>query len=230
MELAYKAHNTLLFEWLVTEKKIDPTFKNNFPIRMAFGIHCHSSVKTLLQIKDVKYNKCYLKRAFSHNDTEIALLLINDERFTGDVDDGFCLRCAAKNNNIVLVDALLNHEKVKKSGNIERCMEFAAKNGYIFMVEMLLKTEKYNPELTQNYPLYLAALYSRIDVVKMMLENEKVRSIQLTSLELNAIAKKCPEAAKLILKAIPRETIKIELSVDTDENIDRYIEYMKKVQ
>jgi len=167
-------------EWIPTllqDKKVDPSYNDNWAIRWASEVGHTDIVALLLKDERVdpsgdKNEPILLASQFGH--TNVVALLLKDKRVDPSPLDNYALRFASENGHADVVTLLLKDERVDPSADDNYAIGMASENGHIDILALLLTDERVDPSGDDNYAIRLASENGHIDVVALLLKDKRV--------------------------------------------------------
>jgi hypothetical protein len=137
--------NAVLLKLLFTDKRIDPSTKEQYAIR----------------------------EATQHRHFEIIKVLLADERVDPSVDCQTPLRNACYCGSLEIVKLMLADQRVDPS-QCPRALCYSSEFGHVNVVKLLLADQRADPSYDNQYPIRMASRLGHTEVVKLLLADQRV--------------------------------------------------------
>jgi ankyrin repeat protein len=137
---------TFLVQLLLSDRRIDPSARQQYALRLAS----------------------------QNGHVEVVKLLLADSRVDPSVDDQYPIRVACQGGHADVVAVLLTDKRVTPSVQSLDLLATACENGHVEVVKLLLADKRANPAEKDQAAIRAAAHLGHTEIVKLLLADERV--------------------------------------------------------
>ena len=159
------------------QQGVDPSDKDNLPIRLASENGYIDVVKMLLQDPRVDpsgRNNEAIRWSSENGHIEVVRELLKDPRVNPSGGSNYAIIWSSSNGHIEVVKELLKDPRVDPSDQNNEAVGWASYNGHVGVVCELLKDPRVDPGVNYNAPIINASKNGYVDVVKELLKDPRV--------------------------------------------------------
>jgi surface antigen len=165
-----------LVDKILQEKRVDPSFRKNYAIRMAAQYGHLDVLERLLQDRRVDpsaEDNYAIRLAACWGHLAVVERLMQDKRVDPSARGNLAVRLAAQNGHLAIVERLLQDKRVDPSAGFNHAVRGAAQNGHLAVVERILQDKRVDPSAYNNLAVRSAASRGHLAVVDILLEDNR---------------------------------------------------------